>query len=228
MGNNTHKNNPRMTTVCQPCASDLLPNEVRSDLANNWRGYLQASEAASLNGSISDDPCTICLDDTSDAATMTLECKHIFHINCIHSWCLRAAVASCPLCKAETQLLKSAGEFLRIAAGANTSTNKSPYRVLQDVVYCATPLPEAQLTPIPVTTVTKGSTVQGRLVKNADFLRVSVDVVGRGALFCFIPIFKDGKEVLQHIQTDINCSKQLKEKDVKEKIVPSTCRCVIC
>lgn len=49
------------------------------------------------------DACSICSDsfDEENGFTVTLKCKHEFHINCIHPWVVKQNAKTCPNCRAD-------------------------------------------------------------------------------------------------------------------------------
>lgn len=51
-------------------------------------------------GGITTDVCVICLEEfrRNDAVRVLVTCRHVFHVQCIDSWCLYKL--ACPVCRA--------------------------------------------------------------------------------------------------------------------------------
>ncbi|CAD8103327.1 unnamed protein product [Paramecium sonneborni] len=54
--------------------------------------------------SLTNDCCTICLEDSGNPVEIQLDCGHVFHKDCISEWLLREK--HCPVCKRDIELGK--------------------------------------------------------------------------------------------------------------------------
>lgn len=56
------------------------------------------------SGGITTDVCVICLEEfrRNDAVRVLVTCRHVFHVQCIDSWCLYKL--ACPVCRAPFRL----------------------------------------------------------------------------------------------------------------------------
>ncbi|VVB09746.1 unnamed protein product [Arabis nemorensis] len=55
-------------------------------------------------GGITTEVCVICLEDfqKNDAVRVLVRCRHVYHVQCIDSWCLYKL--ACPICRAPFRL----------------------------------------------------------------------------------------------------------------------------
>ena len=73
--------------------------------------------------------CGICWDElTSDAKRHTLQCKHVFHKQCVDHVRLRAESWCCPLCRGASADTRAASELLDdiLHSGGSQAGARSP------------------------------------------------------------------------------------------------------
>ena len=78
---------------------DILNNEVSK---NVLKYQIAETDIDTISVKIIDNICCICLDEIKKVDKISrLNCKHIFHHECINKWYQISEDASCPVCRSE-------------------------------------------------------------------------------------------------------------------------------